>query len=251
MLAFFFHWFSWSNPLLILFALFAIWMLVDAIRREEWMWAVFIFIFPILNAPLYYFLVYRAAGGPRQRGFELPGARTRQRIKELEDRIHHLDHAHDHTELGNIYLEQGKLAQAEASYRTALERDPNDPDTLAHYGECLLRLARPHDALPLLERVCAGDPEHDFGQTLMTLAETYAALDRPDDAIKAWRSVLERHTYARARVQLAELLLKRGELDAANPLIEEVIEDDSHAPAFQRKRERPWVQKARGLLRQA
>ena len=40
---------------------FQLWMLVDAIRREEWFWAVLIFIFPVLNAVLYYFMVYRAA----------------------------------------------------------------------------------------------------------------------------------------------------------------------------------------------
>jgi len=251
MLALFFDWFSWSNPLLILFGLFAIWMLVDAVRREDWLWAVFILVFPILNAPLYYFLVYRAAAAPLQGGFELPGARTRHRIKELEGRIHHLDNARDHTELGDIYHEQGKLTQAEASYRAALERDPNDPDTLAHYGQCLLRLGRAAEGLPLLERVCTQDPEHDFGHTLMALAETYNALDRTGDAIRAWRSVLERHTYARARVQLAELHLRRGEFDAASTLLEEVIEDDAHAPAFQRKRERTWVRKARLLLRQA
>lgn len=249
MLAFLFDWFSWSNPLLLLFGLFALWMLVDAVRREEWLWVVFILIFPILNAPLYFFLVYRAAAH-RQGGFELPGARTRQRIKELEGRIHHLDNARDHTELADIYLEQGKLAQAEASYRAALERDPGDTDTLAHYGQCLLRLERASEALPLLEQVRAEDPEHDFGQTLMALAETYAALDRSEDAIRAWRSVLERHTYARARVQLAELHLKRGEFDDAGTLLEEVLEDDTHAPAFQRKRERAWVQKARVLRRQ-
>jgi hypothetical protein len=250
MLALFFDWFSWSNPLLILFGLFALWMLVDAVRREEWLWVVFILIFPILNAPLYFFLVYRAAAGPRPGGFELPGARTRQRIKELEDRIHHLDNARDHTELADIYLEQGKLPQAEASYRAALERDPHDRDTLAHYGQCLLRLERAAEALPLLERVCTAAPEHDFGHTLMALAETYAALGRTGDATKAWRGVIERHTYARARVQLAELLLRRGEFDEAGALLEEVLEDDAHAPAFQRKRERPWVQKARLLRRQ-
>lgn len=250
MLALFFDWFSWNNPLLILFGLFSLWMLVDAVRREEWLWALFILIFPILNAPLYFFLVYRAAASPRAGGFELPGARTRQRIKELEARIHHLDNARDHTELADLRLEQGKLTEAEAGYRAALERDPNDPDTLAHLGECLRRLGRPAEALPRLERVRAEQADHDFGQTLMALAETYAALGRDAEAIQAWGDVLERHTYARARVQLAELLLKRGEFDRAGSLIEEVLEDDAHAPAFQRKRERAWVQKARLLRRQ-
>ena len=50
-----------SNPLLWLFGVFDLWMLIDAVRREEWLWAVFIFIFPVINAVLYFFMVYRAA----------------------------------------------------------------------------------------------------------------------------------------------------------------------------------------------
>ncbi len=250
MLALLFDLLSLHSPLLLLFGLFALWMLVDALRRGEWLWAVFIFLFAPLNAPLYFFLVYRAQAGP-MRGFELPGAQTRARIKELQDRIHHLDNARDHADLGDVYFQQGKLDRAEACYRAALEREPDDPDTQAHYGQCLLRLGRSAEALTLLERVAQADPDHDFGHTQMALAETLTALGRTDEAIANWRQVLERHTYARARVQLAELYLARGQRDGALTTLQEVLSDDTHAPAFQRRREGVWVSKARSLLRQA
>jgi hypothetical protein len=223
-------------------------MLVDALRRGEWLWAVFIFIFPPLNAPLYYFLVYRHASAG-MRGFELPGAADRRRIKELQDQIHHLDKAHHHSQLGDIYFQQGKLDKAEACYRAALERDPTDADTLAHLGQCLLRQRRANDALALLERVSAEDANHDFGHTQMALAETYTALGRADDAMAAWKGVLEHHTYARARVQLAELYLARSQAELAKAELDGVIADDSHAPGFQRKQERVWVQRAQTLRR--
>ncbi len=100
---------------------------VDAIRRREWLWAVFIALFSGFSAVLYFFLVYRAAPSATQ-GFELPGAHHRRRIKELEAQIHHLDKAHHHSQLGDIYFQQGKLAKAEACYRAALERDAQDLD---------------------------------------------------------------------------------------------------------------------------
>ncbi|HOK76539.1 MAG TPA: tetratricopeptide repeat protein [Verrucomicrobiota bacterium] len=237
-----------SSPLWLLFAAFAIWMFVDAIRRREWLWAIFIFIFPILNAVLYFFLVYRVSAGPALRGFELPGAHDRRRIKELEDQIHHLDKSHHHRELGDIYFHQGKLAKAEACYRAALERDPDDPDTLAHYGQCLLRQQRTTEALPYLERVCASQPDHDYGHSLMALAEAYAAVGRTDDAIRTFQRVLEQHSYARARVQLAELYAKTGQPDLARAELKELISDDSHAPDFQRKRDRAWMRRARQIL---
>jgi hypothetical protein len=250
MLALLLDWLAWGGPLGFLLVVFALWMFVDALRRGEWLWAVFIFLFPPLNAPLYFFLVYRASAGSVQ-GFELPGARIRARIKELEDRIHHLDNARDHADLADLRFQQGKYELAEAGYRAARERDPGDLEIQAHYGQCLVRLGRAAEALPLLEHVARTDPDHDFGHTQMALAETYTALGQTDAAIAAWQCVLERHTYARARVQLAELLLSQGAGDAARSTLEEVLSDDAHAPAFQRRRERLWVQKARSLLRRA
>ncbi len=237
-----------SNPWLLLLGAFQLWMLVDAVRREEWMWAVFIFIFPVLNAVLYYFLVYRAAPSAT-RGFELPGAHDRRAIKELQDKIHHLDKAHHHSQLGDIYFQQGKLDKAEACYRSSLERDPDDLDTRAHFGQCLLRQRRPSDALPLLEKVCAENPRHDYGHSLMALAETYAASGQPDRAMATLQAVLQDNSFARARVQLAELLLAKGDTEAAGKELEEVISDDAHAPEFQRKRDRIWVRRAKALSR--
>lgn len=237
-----------ANPLTLGVLAFQLWMLVDAIRREEWIWAVFIFLFSFLTALLYYFLVYRAAV-PATRGFELPGAYDRHRIKELQAQIHHLDKAHHHSQLGDVYFHQGKLDKAEACYRAALERDPEDIDTRAHLGQCLLRQNKPGEALTLLEKVRDENLKHDYGHTLMALAETYSALGKDEAAWATWQQVVASHSYARARVQLAELQLKRREREAARALLQEVLDDDAHAPAFQRKRERVWVKRARGLLR--
>ena len=111
-------------------------------------------------------------------GFELPGAADRRQIKRLQAEIHHLDKPHHHLQLADIYFSQGKLEQAEASYRAAYERDPNDEDIRAHLGNCLARRDKPQEALPLLQSVCAENPKHDYGYTLMTFAEAQAAAGR-------------------------------------------------------------------------
>ena len=134
-----------TNPAVLLVTAFNLWMFVDAVRREEWIWAVFIFIGFGVSALLYFFLVYRAAPSAT-RGFELPGAYDRRRIKELQAQIHHLDKAHHHSQLGDVYFQQGKLDQAEACYRAALERDAEDIDTRAHLGQCLLRQKKAAEA---------------------------------------------------------------------------------------------------------
>jgi tetratricopeptide (TPR) repeat protein len=237
-----------TNPVVLVMTAFQVWMFVDSVRREEWIWAAFIFIGFGLSALLYFFLVYRAAPSAT-RGFELPGAHDRRRIKELQAQIHHLDKPHHHSQLGDIYFQQGKLDKAEECYRAALERDPDDIDTRSHLGQCLLRKKKPEEARPLLEKVCAEKPKHDYGHSMMALAETQAVLGDPDAAIATWQRVLEDHSYARARVQLAELFLQKTQTDLAKTELNEVLADDRHAPGFQRKRERVWVGKAKALMR--
>ncbi len=237
-----------ASPLGLLILAFQIWMCIDAIRREEWLWAVCVIIGTVFAAVLYYILVYRAAPS-LTRGFELPGAHERRRIKELQDQIHHLDKPHHWSQLGDVYFQQGKLDQAETCYRAAMARDPQDIDTRAHLGQCLLRQKKPAEARPLLQGVIAENPEHEYGYTRMALAETLSALGEADAALDLWKQITAEHSYPRARVQLAEAYLARNQLDLARSELAEVIADDAHAPPFQRKRDRVWLRRARSLIR--
>lgn len=240
------------NPWLLLVAVFQVWMFVDAIRRQEWIWAVFLFIGFGLVAILYFFLVYRSATASSNatQGFELPGAQSRARIKELQSQIHHIGNAYHYFQLGDVYFQKGKFAEAEKCYRSALERDPNDIDARAHLGQSLLRLRCPAEARPLLEGVCRENYKHDYGYSLMAYAETLMALNEKDAAFDIWKHVVENHSYARAKVQYAEMCLSRNLPDVAREQLNDVIKDDLHAPIFQRRRDRVWIHRAKSLLRQ-
>lgn len=238
-----------TSPVFWIGSLFQIWMLIDAIRRREWAWVFFLLIFPMMAAFWYFFSVYRASPSATS-GFELPGSHDRRRIKELQAQIHHLDKPHHYFQLGDIYFQKGKLDQAESCYRSAFERDGQDIDIRAHLGQCLLRLKRPAEAKPLLEEVCRENPRHDYGHSLMAYAETLAALGETDGAISVLKRVTENHSYPRARVQLAQLYVVRQQPELARAELKEVLADDPHTPAFQRKRDRPWIRRAKKLLSQ-
>ncbi len=238
-------WFGFGSGLL--FLAFQVWMMIDAGRKGEWGWVGIMLVLPGLTAIWYFFYMYRGAPTSTS-GFELPGAYDRKRIKQLQAQIHHLDKAHHHSQLGDVYFQTGKLDQAEASYRAAMERDPEDLDTRAHLGQCLLRLKRPADARPLIESVIAQNPKHEYSYTMMALAETLAALGETDAAIQTWKRVTESNSYPRAKVQLAELYLAKGEKDLARAELNDVLQDVAHAPAFQRKRDRVWFRKARRTM---
>ncbi len=232
-------------PGAIAYFLFSAWMFVDAIRRREYMWVV------LIMAGLsfwYFFYIYRS-GSSLAQGFELPGTAKRKRIKELEAQIHHIDNAVHHFQLGDVYFRQGKLAKAEACYREALKREPTDIDARAHLGQCLALLKRPAEAKPLLEGVCKEDPKHDYGYSMMALAETLTALGERQAALDVWLRVTANHSYPRAKLQLAEMYIANNQLELARAELKDVLTDDAHAPGFQRKRDKVWVRRAKGLAR--
>ena len=55
-----------SSPFTLAITVFWLWMLVDAVRRGEWLWVFFIVIGSVLSAVFYFFLVYRAAPSATQ-----------------------------------------------------------------------------------------------------------------------------------------------------------------------------------------
>ncbi len=238
------HWFSLGIAGAM--TLFHLWMLIDAVRKREWLWVVYMLFLPMLAAVLYFFCLYRSTA---TRGFELPGSHDRHRIRELEAKIHHIDNAHQHAQLGDVYFQRGKLDKAEACYRAALQRDPNDVDTRAHLGQCLLRQKRAAEARPLLEGVLRENPKHDYNHTAMAYAETLMALGETENAIKSWEYVVAHNSYPRAKVQLAELYFATSRLDEARAQLNDVLVEDSHAPAFQRRRDQVWISRAKALAR--
>jgi hypothetical protein len=243
---------SWSflltNPAWLVMGVFQIWMLIHAIRNREWIWVLLICVGWSLSAIWYYFYVYRGSSSATS-GFELPGAGSRQRIKQLQAQIYHIDNASHHFQLGDVYFRRGKFAEAEKCYRAALEREPKDIDARAHLGQCLVRMNRPAEARPFLESVMHEKPDHDYGHTMMALAETLAALGETDNALLYWQHITQSHSYPRAKVQLAELYIAKNKPDLARTELKDVLSDDLHAPAFQRKRDRVWIRRAKSLMR--
>jgi hypothetical protein len=226
-----------------------IWFIVDSIRRGEYLWTVFLLLFPLLNIILYYLFVIRPSGaGNPLAGFELPGAADRRRIKQLQADIHYLDRANQHLELADIYMSQGKLDLAEKSYRAAYERDPKDEDIRAHLGNCLARRNKAQEGLPLLESVCATNPKHDYGYTLMALAEAQGAVGQIDKALATWQQVLSMYAYSRARVQYADLLIQKKQYPEAHKQLQGVIDDYPFTPKFQQKKEAVWLRRACDLM---
>ena len=59
--------------------------------------------------------------------------------------------------------------------------------------------------------------------------------------------ITQNHSYPRAKVQMAELYIAKNQPDLARAELADVLADDPHTPAFQRKRDRVWVRRAKSL----
>ena len=101
--------------------------------------------------------------------------------------------------------------------------------------------------LPNQPSPAASDPLWEKMSPL--LDEALAALGETDAALQVWQQVTAEHSYARAKVQLAELCLAQNQPELARTELKDVISDDVHGPTFQRKRDRVWVWRAKILMR--
>ena len=137
-----------------------------------------------------------------------------------------------------------------ACYENAFQRDLEDLDILAGYGRALMAFKQSAKAVEMLERVHFQDPDHDYGTTTMALGHAYLSLDRMPEAQRVLENVLQKHSYAQAKVQLAEIYMKSGRTREAAQHLQEVMDDDKHAPSFAKNRDVEWTRKAKQMLRE-
>ncbi len=167
----------------------------------------------------------------------------RHRIKELEVLIHNLDKPHHYLELGDIYFQKGNLAKAEECYRASLQRDPQDIDARSHMGQCLLRQKRRRRLPPCSTRL-RGKSQARLRIFAHGLRRNIANAGRHGKRGRGLETGAGKHNYARARVQLGELYLAAKKRDLAETELQAAVNDDRHAPAFQRQRDRVWIRRA-------
>lgn len=137
--------------------------------------------------------------------------------------------------LGVYYAEEGHFEEAVQVF-TELQRNGSLwPGGYAPFGASLHRLMKFDEALPMLEAALAHEP-NDLGSKLR-LAVTLAALDNHERARTLLRELEEAYGPGKSEVLLPLALMAddEEEFDAALPLYEAVLENDS-GPEWVRER---------------
>jgi tetratricopeptide (TPR) repeat protein len=114
-----------------------------------------------------------------------------------------------HTLLGNEAARSGDLEGAEASYRLAIDKDPNLPAPFFNLSRVRMTQGRDDDAERLIENALAIAPEDPTGLALM--GEVCYRTDRLADAIDLWERSLKKEPDATLQTKLGKA---RRQLDA-------------------------------------
>lgn len=219
-------------------------------RRPQIWWLLIILIGGPLGSLVYLIL----EGLPDLRGerghFKPRTLSTRQRRKEAEARVAQNPAPGNYEELADIYFEEGRYADARAAYDKAISARTDSPDPFYRRALCELEMGDFAAALPDLEHVVAKDPKYDFHRAAGLLAHALAKTGRTADAERMFAHATEVSSASETQYNYAEFLAAQGRSDEARQWAERVLAKKETAPAFLRRRDRPWFQRAAALLNQ-
>jgi len=235
--------FTWWGLLLEILAL------VHFFRRRPDFWWLFVIIFLGPLGAIIYLLIEalpdtRDFGGQSVRGFS-----RRKRIRELESLVQVNRAVGNIEELGDLYMDEGRLRQARAAFDQAIAAGSTTIDPFYRRGVCAVFLGEPQAAIPDLERTVAEDPTWDFHRAAGLLAHAYALTGQKQKAEALFRETTRLSTLSETYLNFADLLASEGRAAEAREWARKVLEKAPAMPGYLRRRERPWFRRARKMLR--
>jgi hypothetical protein len=173
----------------------------------------------------------------------------RKRINALEIAILDNPSAGNYEELGDLYMDDGRLQRAREAYDKAIAARSTTLDCFYRRGICALELGDVAAALPDLERVMREDPDHDFLRAAGLLARAYALTGEKEKAETLFRRATATSTLSETYLNYADLLAGEGRNAEAREWAGKVLSKQATMPAYLRRRERPWFRRARKTLK--
>jgi hypothetical protein len=215
-------------------------------RPDGWWMYVILFLGPV-GATIY--LVAEAIPDIGLAGHFVKGFSRRKRIGQLEAAIHDNPSPGNYEELGDLYMDEGKLERARAAFNSAIDARAYTLDPFYQRGVCAILLGDAAAALPDLERTVAEDFDHDFYRAAGLLAHAYAQTGEKEKAEALFRRVTAASTSSETYLNFANLLASEGKTAEAREWAQKVLDKKPNMPGYLRRRERPWFRSANAMLK--
>jgi tetratricopeptide (TPR) repeat protein len=228
---------------------FWLWMLYDCLTgRGDRQW---IYLLVFLNAPgaLLYFLTQWL---PNHQ-LALPNIFSRwTRRQEIDAAVAEtltIRKSHQFVKLGNLLFEVGEFEPAAHAFHTAPEKEPENPHALwgaASIDRRNKQWDRAADRLKTLMRV---DPDFGRGDASLAYGEVLVQLKQWDLAKTHLENDIRKWGHPETYLMLATIYRNEGNSTQARQLLETMLTRINTSYAFNRKRHRASVSKARQLLK--
>jgi hypothetical protein len=173
----------------------------------------------------------------------------RKRIGQLEAMIRDNPSPGNYEELGDLYMDDGRIAQARDAFDKAIAARADTPDPFYRRGVCAIQLGDPAAAVPDLERVVAKEPDYDFNRARGLLAHAYAQTGQREKAEALFRQVTTISTLSETYLNFADLLASEQRSAEAREWAQKVLDKKPTMPSYLRRRERPWFRRANEFLK--
>ena len=173
----------------------------------------------------------------------------RKRIGQLEAAIRDNPSAGNYEELGDLYMDDGRLQSARAAFDKAIAARANTLDPFYRRGVCAIELGDAVAALPDLERAVGEDPDHDFHRAAGLLAHAYAQTGQKEKAEALFRRVTIISTSSETYLNFADMLASEGRNSEAREWAQKVLDKKPTMPGYLRRRERRWFRSANAMLK--
>src|ERR1700730_6904158 len=129
-------------------------------RRPDTYWIFVILFLGPLGAIIYLFV--EALPDVSLLGQSFKVFPRRKRIGQLEAMIHDNPSPGNYEELGDLYMDDGKIPQAREAFNRAIAARADTPDPFYRRGVCAIQMGDFAAAVPDLERVVGKESDYDF-----------------------------------------------------------------------------------------
>lgn len=177
------------------------------------------------------------------------GFPRRKRIGELEAMVLDNPSGGNYEELGDLYMDNGNPELARAAYDKAIAGRVDSENVFYHRGQCALQLGDYAAAVQDLERVILKEPAYDFHRAAGLLAQACAQAGQKEKAEALFRKAIDSSTLSETYLNFAEMLASEGRNAEARQWVQKVLNKERTMPAYLRRRERSWFQKANEMLK--
>ncbi len=239
---------------------FVIWMLVECVRRRQFLpWGLIILFFQFFGAVAYYvfevqtFFAIPGLGGDSGRSSSRVRFRTHRvsgsQIREAEVEVRRLDNAAAWSDLAVLLSAKKRWAASEEAAGKALAKDPDEIAARYVRGRALLELERHDEAIAELEAVLSREANHDYGDARLALAKAHEAKGDLTAALAQYQRLGEGSSRPDVLYHLAEVQHRGGDDAAAKETLQRVLDEAELTPSFARRQQAPWVARAKRTLR--